>query len=158
MNVGDVFLWGFIATLLLTSVMAGSQALGQSRMALPFLLGTIVTANRDHASVAGFALHLVAGWAFALVYAAVFEDLGLATWWLGMAGGLLHGLVALLVIMPFLPGIHPRMASELAGSTPTRLLQPPGFLGTNYGRRTPAITLVAHLLYGAVLGTFYTPV
>jgi hypothetical protein len=34
-------------------------------------------------------------------------------------------------------------------------LQPPGFLALNYGRRTPLVTVAAHLLYGAILGAFY---
>jgi hypothetical protein len=157
MNLGDVVVWGFVATLLLSTLLAGSQALGQSRMALPFLLGTMLTSNRDRAAALGFGVHLVNGWLFAVVYAAAFESMGRATWWLGGAGGLLHGLVALLVILPFMPGFHPRMASERAGPTPTRLLQPPGFLGLNYGRRTPIIGLAAHISYGVVLGAFYSP-
>ena len=30
-----------------------------------------------------------------------------------------------------------------------------GFLGLNYGRRTPISVLLAHLVYGTVLGAFY---
>ena len=47
------------------------------------------------------------------------------------------------------------MASEQHGPTPTRQLEPPGFLALNYGRRTPISVLVAHLVYGAILGAFY---
>jgi hypothetical protein len=28
-------------------------------------------------------------------------------------------------------------------------------MALNYGRRTPAVTLVAHVIYGAILGLFY---
>jgi hypothetical protein len=48
------------------------------------------------------------------------------------------------------------MVSDSRGPEPTRLLEPPGFLVTNYGRITPVIVIAAHALYGLVLGTFYT--
>jgi hypothetical protein len=57
--------------------------------------------------------------------------------------------------LPTLPGLHPRMASEQRGPTPTRQLEPPGFLALNYGRRTPLSVVLAHLLYGGILGAFY---
>jgi hypothetical protein len=50
------------------------------------------------------------------------------------------------------------MASEDQGPEPTRNLEPPGFLALNYGRRTPLAAMLAHLVYGAVLGGFYVPV
>lgn len=103
----------------------------------------------------GFGVHLLIGWLFAFVYAATFESWRRATWWLGMLIGLVHGLFVLLAGMPLLPGLHPRMASEQHGPTPTRQLEPPGFLGLNYGRRTPLSMLLAHLAFGFILGAFY---
>ena len=47
------------------------------------------------------------------------------------------------------------MASELRGPTPTRQLEPPGFLALHYGRRTPIVSIVAHMAYGAMLGGMY---
>lgn len=158
MNLPDAFLWGFVATLLMTTIMAGSVALGQSRMSLPFMLGTMVTADRNRAPLYGFLAHLVNGWLFAFLYAAAFENLGRATWWLGGAIGLVHGTVVLVALMPILPGLHPRMASEHQGPEPTRALEPPGFMALHYGRRTPVFSLLAHLVYGVVLGAFYSPV
>jgi hypothetical protein len=35
------------------------------------------------------------------------------------------------------------------------LLEPPSFMALNNGRRTPMTVIVAHLLYGAILGAFY---
>jgi len=155
MNVGSTVLWGFVATLVLTTIMAASQGLGISRMSIPFMLGTMFTSNRNSASLIGFIAHSVVGWAFALIYAWAFEDWGYASWWLGGCIGLLHGLVILLTFMPMLPGLHPRMASEYQGPEPTRNLEPPGFLALNYGRRTPAVALTAHVVYGIILGSFY---
>jgi len=34
-------------------------------------------------------------------------------------------------------------------------LEPPGFFALNYGIGTPVAVLIAHLVYGAVLGGFY---
>jgi len=129
--------------------------LGLSRMSISFLLGTIFTPDRNRAALIGFAIHFINGWLFALVYAAAFESMHLATWWLGAAFGAVHGLFVLVVGLPLLPSVHPRMASETYGPTPTRLLQPPGFMALNYGRQTPVISLIAHIAYGAMLGHFY---
>jgi hypothetical protein len=102
-----------------------------------------------------FGMHLVNGWLFALVYTAAFESWRRSTWWLGGLIGLVHALFVLTAAMPLLPSMHPRMASEQHGPTPTRQLEPPGFLALNYGRRTPVSVVVAHVLYGTILGAFY---
>lgn len=155
MNWGGVALWGFAATVVLTTIMAGSQGLGLTRMSIPFMLGTMFTPDRDRAKLLGVVAHVVNGWWIALIYAALFQSRGEATWWFGTVVGLVHGLFVLVVVMPVLPGMHPRMASEQWGPTPTRLLEPPGFLALNYGRQTPVSVLLAHLIYGGVLGAFY---
>lgn len=158
MNLPSISLWGFAATLVLTITMSASQTWHLTRMSIPFLLGTILTPDRDRAMLFGLIVHLVNGWLFALVYALMFDSLGTATWWLGGGMGLLHALFVLMIGMPLIPALHPRMVSELAGPTPNRQLQPPGFMALHYGRRTPLVTLLAHVAYGAILGAFYTPV
>ena len=155
MNWSDSLLWGFVGTMFLTGIMSASQGLGLTRMNLPFMLGTMFTSNRDRAKLVGFGVHLLNGWVLAFVYAAAFQSWRLAAWWLGLGIGLAHGLFVLLAIMPMLPGLHPRMASEQRGPEPTRQLEPPGFLALNYGRRTPLSVIVAHLVYGTILGAFY---
>lgn len=155
MNVGGVLLWGFVASLVVTAVMSGGYGLRMSRMSLPLLLGTIFTANRDRAGIVGFLAHLVLGWLLAALYALAFESWQRATWWLGAGIGIVHALVVLMAVMPILPSVHPRMASEYRGPEPTRQLEPPGFMAIYYGKSTPFITLIAHILYGAVLGAFY---
>ena len=152
---GSTALWGFVGTVVLTSIMSTSQALGLSRMSLPYMLGAMVTPDRDRAKVIGFLIHLMNGWLFASLYAAAFQSWQRATWWLGAGIGLVHGLFVLTAGMPALPGLHPRMASEQQGPTPTRQLEPPGFLALNYGRRTPMVVILAHLIYGAILGAFH---
>jgi hypothetical protein len=149
--------WGFAATLVLTIVMAGSQGIGLTRMNIPFMLGTLFTPNRDRANVYGVGVHLLNGWAFSLIYVATFHVTHLFTWWFGVLIGLVHGAFVLVVGMPVLPGIHPRMASELRGPTVVQQLEPPGFLARNYGIRTPLSVLLAHALFGGLLGFFYVP-
>ena len=155
MNVPSCLLWGFVATTIQTTLMSGAQGLGLSRMSFPFMLGTIFTPSRDRASLIGFGLHIVNGWLAAVLYALIFESFGRCDGWLGGLVGLSHGVFVLVVVMPLLPALHPRMASEHAGPEPTRALEPPGFLALNYGRWTPTITVVSHLIYGVVLGHFY---
>jgi uncharacterized membrane protein YagU involved in acid resistance len=145
-------LFGLLATAALTAVMITAQLAGLSRLDLPLVLGTLLTEDPDRARAAGFVIHLVVGQAFALGYAAAFVQLGRATWWLGALLGMLHVAIALLVILPLLPGVHPRMASQRAGPSSTAVLEPPGLLALNYGIQTPAVAIIAHLVYGTVLG------
>jgi uncharacterized membrane protein YagU involved in acid resistance len=155
MNWRGAMLWGFVGTVVLTGLMSGSQGLGLTRMSLPYMLGTMFTPDRDRAKLVGFMVHVVNGWIFAFVYAAGFESWRRASWWLGALIGLVHGSFVLLAGMPLIPAMHPRLASEQHGPTPTRQLEPPGVLALNYGRRTPVSVLVAHLIYGGILGAFY---
>lgn len=149
--------FGFVATVLLTSIMVASQLLGFSRMDLPLMLGTMFVEDPGRARVVGFFIHLLNGQIFALLYASAFGLIGRATWWIGSLFGLLHGLAALTVIVPLLPGVHPRMASERSGPELHTVLEPPGPLGLNYGRQTPLFTIIAHVAYGALLGGFLSP-
>jgi len=158
MNTGGILLWGFVSTLVLTTIMSGSQRTGLTRMNLPYMLGTMLTPDRDRAKLFGFVMHFVIGWLFASMYTGIFQSLGLATWWIGTVIGLIHGLSVLVAGITLLPSLHPRMASEERGPTPTRQLEPPGFMALNYGRRTPISIIIAHLIYGAILGAFYQPV
>jgi hypothetical protein len=86
---------------------------------------------------------------------AAFESWHRTNWVLGGGIGLLHAVAVLTVAMPLIPAIHPRMVSPYFGPTPNRQLQPPGFLALHYGRRTPLVTLLAHVAYGVILGSFY---
>lgn len=155
MNSASILLWGFVATIVLSTVLSASQNLGFTRMSLPFLLGTMLTPNRDRAMLYGLLVHIVNGWLFAVLYALAFESWGTANVWFGALTGFVHASFVLTVGMPIIPALHPRMVSEYFGPTPNRQLQPPGFLALNYGRRTPLVTVAAHLLYGAILGACY---
>lgn len=152
-----VAVWGIIATAALSVILQGSQGLGLSRLSLPFLIGTIFTGNRDRASVYGFTFYIVGGWIFAFMYYLVFSSVHLHHWWFGALLGALHGLLLLIVVLPVLPHMHPRIATEYDGPTANRRLEPPGFMGLNYGRATPLTTVLGHLCYGAILGAGLPP-
>jgi hypothetical protein len=155
MNWSGILLWGLLATGLLTTLMRLGQGFGYSRIDVPFMLGTIFTPDRDRAKVVGSVVHFINGWVFSLLYALFFKGFGFASWWLGAVMGLSHGAFVLVFVLPLLPGGHPRMASEFSGPEPSRMLEPPGFLALNYGYQTPSITMIAHLAFGLVLGSFY---
>lgn len=155
MTITDILLWGFAATTVLTTMLTAGHYFQLTRLSIPFLVGTMFTPSRDRAVVIGHALHIVFGILFAFIYASAFESLGRANWWIGAFIGLIHGLFVIVVLMSALPGLHPYMVSEYYGPTTNRLLQPPGFMGLNYGHRTPIVTLVAHVVYGAILGAMY---
>jgi hypothetical protein len=146
---------GLAGTLVLTTILRAASELGLTRMDIPFLLGTAVTADRVRAKAAGYALHFVFGLLFALAYYAIFVVVDEAGVVLGAVFGLVHALFAgSALVNVLLPVVHPRMGTgfDAAGSAP--LLEPPGFLLLNYGRQTPLVTVIAHLVYGAIVGGF----
>ncbi|MGH8243988.1 MAG: hypothetical protein ACRETY_11640 [Steroidobacteraceae bacterium] len=150
----SLLIWGLVATVAMTTILQASQGLGLSRLNLPFLVGTLFTRNRNAAVIVGFIAYTIGGWLFALLYFVFFASIGVATWWLGAILGFLHGIFLLVCALPLLPYAHPRMASEHDGPGHEYILEPPGFLGLNYGRRTPITTLLAQTVYGLMLGAF----
>ena len=153
-------LWGALAggavgTILLTSGLRVAQEVGWTRMDIPLLLGTVFTDRRGRASVIGYVVHFVNGLVFALAYYAVFRAVGHAGWLFGAALGLVHAFLAggaLLTVL--LPAVHPRMGTPWTDAESAPLLEAPGFLLRNYGRRTLVWTLVGHVLFGAIVGGF----
>ena len=155
MNWESWLLSGFLATLVLSTLLSLSQGIGLTRMNIPYLLGTMVTPDRQRAKLYGFVIHILNGWLFSILYVLIFESRHLTSWWFGMLIGVAQALFVLTVGMTLMPSLHPRMASEQHGPSATRQLEPPGFMALNYGFRTPLSVFVAHAAYGAILGSFY---
>jgi uncharacterized membrane protein YagU involved in acid resistance len=154
-NITSWLFWGFVATLVMTTLMDVAQGLGLTRMSIPYMIGTMLTPSRDKAKILGFLIHLINGWLFSLVYVAAFHAWGKATWWLGALIGIGQAGFILTAGMRLMPGIHSRMAREEQGASIVRQLEPPGFLALNYGYQTPVAVLIAHLAFGIILGAFY---
>lgn len=148
----DMAIWGLVATVGMTGVLQGANGMGLSRLSIPFVVGTAFTGNRRVATVLGFVLYVVGGWAFALLYFLLFESIGIYSWWLGASAGFLHGLFLLVAVFPLIPFVHPRMATSYDSAANHPILEPPGFLGLHYGPGTPLSLLLAQTLYGGILG------
>ena len=153
-------LWGALAggvvgTIVLTSGLRIAQELGFTRMDIPLLLVTVFTDNRSRASVIGYAVHFVNGLLFAVGYYAIFRAVDHAGWIFGAVLGVVHASFsggALVTVL--LPAVHPRMGTPWSDSEETPILEPPGFMLVNYGRRTAVWTLLVHVAYGAIVGGF----
>jgi len=155
MTLWGALVGGLVGTVVLTSGLRIAQELGWTRMDLPLLLGTIFTDNRSRASVLGYVLHFLNGLLFALVYYGIFRAVGHAGWIFGAALGVVHAAFSGgVLVTSLLPAVHPRMGTLWSDAEETPLLEPPGFLLVNYGRRTAIWTLVVHVAYGAIVGGF----
>jgi hypothetical protein len=146
---------GLIGTFVLTTVLRTASELGLTRVDLPFLLGTAATADRSKAKVIGYLAHFGFGLLFASGYYLVFLAIDASGWLLGAVFGLLHGLVAgTALVNILLPVVHPRMGRPWTDASSTPFVESPGFLMLNYGRGTPIVSTIAHVVYGAIVGGF----
>jgi hypothetical protein len=157
MSIWPALAGGFAGTLVLTTVLRTASEFHLTRMDLPFLLGTAITADRTRAKAIGYLAHFVMGQIFALGYYGLFLALGRHDWWLGMLFGLGQGLFAgTVLINVLLPLVHPRMGTASSDMRTVALLEPPGFMARNYGLGTPAVSLIAHIAYGTIIAVFVT--
>jgi hypothetical protein len=155
MSVWGAIAGGFVGTLVLTTGLVAASEQRLTRVDLPFLLGTMVVADRTRARALGYLLHFVAGLIFALIYYAVFTAIDESGWLLGAVFGLLHGVFAVSALVGILlPVVHPRMGTPDTAADSSPLLEPPGFLMLNYGRSTPVVTVLVHAIYGTIVGAF----
>lgn len=139
---GSALVAGACATAALTGGTLASNAIGLTRLDLPWMLGTSVTADRRLARAAGWALHAFNGVALARGYRAVWRRAGVApNARRGALLGLVHGLASL-GYMAAAPRVHPRPA--VAGLRP--------FAPTAYGPAWIPAMVFGHMLYGAVFG------
>jgi uncharacterized membrane protein YagU involved in acid resistance len=148
-------IWGFGATVVLTTFLSMSQGIKWTRLNIPLMLGTMLTSDRDNAKWKGIFIHMLNGYIFSLVYVATFHVWGEANWQRGAVIGAVHALFVLAVALPNLPAIHPRMASEHYMYKDFRQLEPPGFFALNYGISTPIVIFIAHVIFGIILGVLY---
>jgi len=152
-HIGSAIADGFVGTLVFTTMVKAATEVRLTRLDLALLLGTAVTENRRKARAIGYALHFVAGVAFAEAYVGFFAIIGRSSWWIGALLGALHAIfTATVLVNVLLPVVHPRMATTETAANEIALIEPPGFLMLNYGRSTFFVSLAAHIAYGAIVG------
>jgi hypothetical protein len=144
---------GVIGTLAMATIIKAAGELRLTRMDFALLLGTAFSDNRRKARAIGYVLYFVLGVAYAEAYGGFFSIIGHASWRLGALLGGLHAIfTATVLVNVLLPVVHPRMATADTAANDITLIEPPGFLMLNYGRSTFIVTLVGHVVYGALVG------
>jgi hypothetical protein len=87
MSICGALAGGFAGTLVLITILRAASELRLTRIDLPFLLGTALTANRLRAKALGYALHFLAGFGFAVVYYTIFVAIDRSGSWFGATMG-----------------------------------------------------------------------
>jgi len=132
--IGSAIAGGFVGTLVMTAMMRGASEMGLTRIDFALLLGTTVSG-------------------FALAYAEFFAIVGRSGWMIGALLGALQAIFnGTVLVNVLLPAVHPRIATSDTAANDIALIEPPGFLMLNYGRRSFLVVLAAHIAYGAVVG------
>ena len=145
-NVTSAFIAGTIGGGVMSLILYAARATGLTRMNLEMMEGSMFTRDVSVLTwMIGVFVHLVLSGLIGIVYGCVLELWGAATWWRGMVIALGHTLLAG-GFMWLIPAIHPAVPE---------LLPDPGFLAGNFGAATVAAVVVAHLVYGAVVGWIY---
>ena len=155
MMVAGAVAGGLVGAVVLSVGFELAQAAGLTRTDFPLILGSAFFEDRDRARAIGYALHLADGILFSLVYAAIFAAVGHAGWLFGLVlGAVQAGFLGGPLANTILPAVHPRMGKDWTDASQTPLLEPPGFMLTNYGAGTVAVTTTLHLVFGAIVGAF----
>jgi len=141
---------GVIAAGVMTLLTYVAQRAGWTTFDLAMTLGTVsvfVDAPGPGVWFQGLIAVLVTGGLFALIYAAVFEFVGLrgARAWRGVLLGAIHAVIGGALMGWTMPLVHDPIKSS-------PLLTDPGFMAWNYGMQTVAIFVALHLVFGAIVG------
>jgi hypothetical protein len=143
-----LLLWaGFSATIAVTWLAFVARRFGWTRLSPVRVLGCFFASNADGVGsrLIGTLLHFAAGGiVLPLIYGVIFELTGQAEIPFGLALGALHGIIAGLAL--------PLITSQ---AHCTGVPRDPGIFGWRLGLATPPGLLLAHALYGGVLGYVY---
>jgi hypothetical protein len=150
---------GFIGAVVMTLMMNGAKAAGMTSMDMVLMQGAMVTGDRKKAKGIGLVTHLVMMGAIVLgsIYAWLFSLLDVAPedlWWVGALIGVVHGIIAGMA-MAMMPTMHPRMGGDADTAGDEIHLRSPGLFGKNHGKMTPVGIMMAHIVYGLVVGLVY---
>jgi hypothetical protein len=152
---------GFAGGVVMTLMMNMAKAAGMTEMDMAVMQGSMVTGDRGKAKAIGMFTHLVmmSAVVFGTIYALLFNAFGIAegdAWWVGAAFGAVHGVIAG-IAFAMMPAMHPRMGDSSPSDVAEQglRLRAPGVFGKNYGAMTAPGMLMAHVLYGLVVGLVY---
>jgi hypothetical protein len=148
---------GLVGGMVMSVMIVMMRVAGKTEMDMMYMQGTMFTAKRGPAMAIGAVTHLVvmSGIVLGSVYALLFTWLDISAgnaWWVGALFGVVHGILGGLA-MAMMPAVHPRMGAADSGGAVT--LKPPGLFARNYGSATPPGMVMAHVIYGLVLGAVY---
>jgi membrane-bound metal-dependent hydrolase YbcI (DUF457 family) len=92
-------------------------------------------------------IHLIASGLIALIYALIFDLLGIGDnlWFWGLVGGAVHWIIGGM-FLAMVPAMHPEIPEERPA---------PGPFAKNFGVPDVPAFLMGHLLYGLVVGILY---
>jgi hypothetical protein len=171
-EIWPALLAGFLGTVTMTVMMNMAKAAGMTNMPpMPLVMGSMMTGDKKKAMALGSMAHFVVMGTvvFGTVYAALFTAFDNDGWWVGALIGLAHGLLVGLMAMPMMPTMHPRMERELVsvgGRDETQTVvtdhtgevhvAAPGVLGSRWGGMTPVGLVMGHVIYGVVVALVYT--
>lgn len=145
---------GILGTALMTLAIVAGKIMGLATDMVR-VLGLIFVSERHprRAWLVGLIVHFMFGAAFGIIYAILLTVTGAAQF-VGAAAaygavfGALHG-VGVGLALGAVPAVHPRMGAG-------RVLQPPGFFGTNMGLGMPVALILLHIVYGVAASVFYS--
>jgi hypothetical protein len=144
-------LWaGAVGGVAMTVMMTLSRMMGMVDAEMALYQGCMIT-KKDHGAatwIAGFLMHLMIAALIALAYAWAFQAIwGRSTWLLGLVNAVVHWLIAGMAL-PMMDGMNPCVKdARIKGF---------GLYAKNYGGMMVVGFLMAHLLYGAIVGWIYT--
>jgi hypothetical protein len=137
---------GAVGTGALTLVLALAPSLGSPALNFPLWDGTFFTMNLTWAVILGYGVHFAIGISLAMLFQRTFQSrLPGEAWLQGAVYGFFIWLALMVVGLPLFDLLDPLAANGLLPS--------PGFFALGLGATAPVMLLVAHLIYGAVVGS-----
>lgn len=144
---------GLLGGLVFLMVVYMGLGVGMTRMNFLYILGTMMApqASERTAYTVGFAAHMMASAGFGLAHAGLLHAIGVSS--VGQAAGwdLLVGAVHGMVIL----AVMPMMLNTMHVLVRQGRITHPGVALVGFGTMTPMGSLMAHVVFGLVVGTVY---
>ena len=139
-------LWaGLAGTAALTLILAWGPTVGAPPLNLPLWDGTFFTLNLGMAVMIGYLVHFAIGVGLAFLFQRRFQGRwNVEPWLAGALFGFVVWLALMAVGLPVFDTLDPLVSNGL--------LTAPGLFAMGLGLTAPAMLLLAHLVYGALVG------